>query len=506
MKVLGILCACLAFVSNGFAFSLLGPYKAWMTEALAYRQPGDLGGPMNLGEGYRWNLPTITYGFDQSFLDYFGEEGVRAVEEAFAVLNDLPPMSEIDVNAYPTDSTSFNLEAQVLGLRDLKSQTLVILLNQLGLTEPTRFTYAIRARQSSASGTDYVVIRLNFDPVTWIPAMNVNDVEYVYQIVDNAHGADAWEVQVDPLDVGYNAVADRTLWLGGFYTGLTRDDVGGLRFLLRTNNVTVERLPAPVSLAPAQTNAGTSASLWWPGPPKPITNVIDTAPRPGIDKLNFVRLSWESNRQQFVVLTNVFVDTYFTNAQRRQQSLQRVVTRPDILFRAHDLRGEFHYVSYEPGKYSYAFMPRLFVQSDTSRWISHDDINGLTQIGGPGVIPPGATIDFGTPGRYVGLGNPNVIGQIDQWGVFNGSTNPPVALLGPERASSVTISSRIYNQDGASVFEWTVLGIHEAVYRIERTTNLVDWTPVTTITNVDGHFAFSEAVTSPRRFYRAVRE
>src|SRR5688572_31332047 len=112
MKVLGILCGCLVLATQTFGFSLLGPYKPWMTETLAYRQPGDIGGPMTLAESYRWNLPTITYGFDESFLNYFGEEGARAVEDAFAILNELPPMSQIDLNAYPTNSTtSWNQKA-----------------------------------------------------------------------------------------------------------------------------------------------------------------------------------------------------------------------------------------------------------------------------------------------------------------------------------------------------------------------------------------------------------
>ena len=99
MRTLGIFCAVFVLVANVSGFSLLGPYRPWMTESLSYRQPGDIGGPMTPLALYRWNLPTITYGFDQSFLDYFGEEGVRAVEDAFAILNALPPMSEIDLDA-----------------------------------------------------------------------------------------------------------------------------------------------------------------------------------------------------------------------------------------------------------------------------------------------------------------------------------------------------------------------------------------------------------------------
>ena len=61
------------------AFSLLGPYTEWMDVQKGYRQPGDIGGPMNIDEGYRWNIPVITYGFDRSFLDYFGSTAIPQI-------------------------------------------------------------------------------------------------------------------------------------------------------------------------------------------------------------------------------------------------------------------------------------------------------------------------------------------------------------------------------------------------------------------------------------------
>ncbi len=74
-----ILLAVTVLATQARAFSLLGPYASWMDTAKSYRQPGDIGGPMNVGEGYRWNLPVISYGFERSFLDYFGTNGVAAV-------------------------------------------------------------------------------------------------------------------------------------------------------------------------------------------------------------------------------------------------------------------------------------------------------------------------------------------------------------------------------------------------------------------------------------------
>ena len=60
------------------AFSLLGPYKTWQVQAIGYNLPGDIGGPMTLSEGYRWNVPTIYYAFDQSFIAYFGSNGMAS--------------------------------------------------------------------------------------------------------------------------------------------------------------------------------------------------------------------------------------------------------------------------------------------------------------------------------------------------------------------------------------------------------------------------------------------
>jgi hypothetical protein len=221
-----------------------------------------------------------------------------------------------------------------------------------------------------------------------------------------------------------------------------------------------------------------------------------------VDKLNFVRLSFDASLQRFIPVTNVFVDTYYTNNQRRQQTLQRVITQPDMLFRARDLGIDSRAM---PGG-RYSFFPRLIAVSDTSRWIDHDDINGFAVQGGPGVIPPGATIDFGMPGRYTGLGHPGSVGPLYQWASFDGSTNPPVAIPGGERAATATINARIRNEGGGSSFEWTAFGILDAVYRIESTTDFATWSTVTTVTNVDGHFVFTQPVITPHRFYRAVRQ
>jgi len=76
-----------------------------MAVSNGYAQPGDVGGPMRLGQEYRWNLPVITYGFHPRFVQHFGSNGVRAVEAAVKILNRLPPASQVQLEDFPLRTT-----------------------------------------------------------------------------------------------------------------------------------------------------------------------------------------------------------------------------------------------------------------------------------------------------------------------------------------------------------------------------------------------------------------
>src|SRR5689334_22057698 len=115
-----------------------------MTTNLSYQKIGDIGGPMEIGEGYRWNVPIVTYGFDKSFIDYFGKAGVVAVEQAIKILNALPTASRIKPKNYPLDTARMNYSAQAQNIIDLKSVTLCLLLEQMGLAAPSRYTWTLR--------------------------------------------------------------------------------------------------------------------------------------------------------------------------------------------------------------------------------------------------------------------------------------------------------------------------------------------------------------------------
>lgn len=277
-----------------WAFSLLGPVgnggDAWQVTPIGYNPLGLSSappyfidplatGPKNLGEGYRRNTPVLYYAYDATFLGngrdaYFGSNGVVAVDSAFAILNNLftntPAVAAHGIDAYspglsefPLNAGSVNYQAQGLGLLDLKSETLSLMLEQLGLADAVRYTWTLHNRYTPPGATcptqDYTVVQRNYD-VTTTPLNQieyspyVNGVLYSYIIEENCGApgasppdADAYEVPTDPLFNNPPVASgngEDSMYLGEFYTGLTRDDVAGLRDLLSTNDLETESATA----------------------------------------------------------------------------------------------------------------------------------------------------------------------------------------------------------------------------------------------------------------------
>jgi hypothetical protein len=308
-------------LQTAWGFALLGPNTAltgytslgtsgdpWQTIELGYDmveyygigEPGggvwlgDIGGPKNLGQEYRRNVPVIYYAYDGSFSGWFGPAGEDAVDQAFAIMNSLTNVDSYssDLHEFPFQSQTFNYMAQGLYLTDLKSVALHLLVEQMGLTEPERYTWTLHDLNTLPGSApcpenhDYLVVQRNFDVVP--SPLNqpqyspyVNNVLYNYFIEDdcNHHPPDWSAITVprgsDPSAELYTSVAANNyagllgemgagslsliymggLQVGGFYTGLTRDDVGGLRYLLSTNNVNYEA-PAVGSLLTGATTIG----------------------------------------------------------------------------------------------------------------------------------------------------------------------------------------------------------------------------------------------------------
>ena len=459
--MLKLAAAALALVAPGaMAFSLLGPFTSWQTTALSYQVGGTIGGPMNLSEGFRWNVPAIFYAYDKSFLDYFGPEGVQAIDEAVQHFNDLPKASQIsaDLGEYSTQTTRENFEAQTLGLFDLKTTAMRLLMEEIGFTDPVRYTFALRARTTETIAgvmyTNYTTILRNFDPVTLQPSQYVNGTLYTYLIQEfmNPDRADALE-QIEVDDDGFAnlpvATGTALFTLGGlgvagsgvYRVGLTRDDVGGIRFLYHRNNFAVETLLPTVSLG---SSVG-PRSGWVPflgvtnvtGVTNVIvgtnglgTNVLSVGLRGGRDRLRFQRVFYDSLLgNTFTTFTNVYTDVAVgTNATLVVQPVARGVLQPDIIFVAQD-----------NGLAADNLTPVFVGRTGTGNWINNDAINGSDEVAlsqGPGVIAPPIVISFSdqlpffqNEGQLEFLeGFPSEASSFFSgvWGSFDGSTNPPV--------------------------------------------------------------------------------
>jgi len=467
------------------AFSLLGPYADWMTPTLAYQQPDDIGGPMDINEGYRWNVPIVTYAFDQSFLDYFGSNGVTAVEQAIGVINDLPPASSIVLTNFPLESRRFNPLAAAQNQYDLKSATLGLLLEQMGLADPIRYIFTLRRfdwnhfypstnlylmdEGSWPPGTipEYVLER-GFDPETltsshWVNGVLFSAYIHVFGIpYFSVDQADAVEIPVDASinPIRFTPVAGAGSPPGEFCVGFTQDDVGGLRYLLASNNINFE------GLLPDIHGAGTNA-----------VSFVNGALRPGIEKLTFIRQDYDSILGRATPITNDFTDTYFTNGVAMRQQLQRVIAQPDFLFSATNT-GE--YVPLVPN----------YVCTGTANWWNSASYTGSTN-NGPGVIRPPITIAFNKSVYLVGTSD----GYLDSstsanlWGSFDGTTNAPIAYPCATALPETPMKVRLHLVNGGypreykPSYEWQLplpLGGQAA---LQFSTNLTDWASSAVVTN-----------------------
>lgn len=249
-------------------------------------------GPKNQGEGYRRNTPVMYYAFDPSFGDYFGSNGEFAVQQAFDLLNGvfngqtntplfltspnfgvigdnpngpaitLTPANSIDsysanLAELALSTETYNYQAQTLGLQDVKSFTLGDLMEVMGLADPVRYAWCLHDRvvvtpPPCPGDVTYLVVQRNFDvapsPLDQVQySAYVNAELYTYYIYENCGApgisppdAAALPIPMDPTvynpPVASGGAGLDFLGVGTFYTGLTRDDVAGLRWLYSTNN------------------------------------------------------------------------------------------------------------------------------------------------------------------------------------------------------------------------------------------------------------------------------
>jgi hypothetical protein len=302
-------------------------------------------------------------------------------------------------------------------------------------------------------------VQLNYDPVTIQASRYVNGVLYNYQIFDDlgpvgAEWASAVEwYQLDPLFQPYSSVAGGIgnpdfelgsspnglgatvfsgLGPGQYFNGLTRDDIGGLRFLLSTNHMVFDTLLPTV--APRSSVLG--GSPWAPfigtnvlGTNIPgitniiggtnLTNFVQVAFRPGVDKITFRRVNLFGTN--FTPVTIRYTDRFINASGRvRRQQVERLVPRPDIIFAVRDL-GTVDEV------------PFLTARTTTTNWINNAALNTFDPpigLGGPGTINPPIVITFTDMvpfflNFFTGEGDLEAFGPT-LWGSFDGTDTPPV--------------------------------------------------------------------------------
>ena len=411
---------------------------------------------MNLGEGYRWNMPTVTYGFDPAFVEYFGSNGVYAIEQAMRILNDLPSASQVDLNRYPLSTTRENYRASALLLVDLKSTALSLMLGYMGLEVPELYVWTVRYEYHVPNSNPvipvYYVIHRNFDPFTFEPTSYINGTLYTYYLVhgDNPHVARAIGRSVDPSLPAAYSVAGFSYLPGQYFTGLTRDDMGGLRYLYRRQNIVVETLPTTITNSVLPFFSGGSGGSPWV--PITVTNnvatnaagggtntatFVDAALRVGVEKVTFVRVNYDMMLGTFIGSSNVFIDTFYVNGSPQQQSLIRQITAPDILFTAGDngIAGDRPVFLWSTGP--------------TGAWTNNAAVNGATigsvERNGPGNIVPTMFVSFSKLGRYLRNSNPTSEAASNPywfWGSFDGSTNEPIVY--PNGTSLRSLEQQIF--------------------------------------------------------------
>ncbi len=452
------------------AFSLLGPFSSWQTPDIGYDTvfaAFEQGGPRLRGDEYRLSTPIVTYGVDGSFAEYFGARGMQAIDEAFAVFNGITNVSAMSENLteYPLKSDGVNPTAKLLGLLDLKTTVMAYTLASMGLTAPDRWCWSVRSRDAGPPPR-YSVANFNYDPISGRPSRYVNGTLYSYvirEIFDDGAPVlwDAREIPIDSANPNIalasmvnNAVQatgdDRLIRavnpFGRYFTGLTRDDMGGLRYIYRPENRNYEGAPQGSTRGSGVISSQVGAS----GPLESPWTIIDGAGfigtnvlggggtvrpfanlgvRAGVDKVRFLRVNLDPilRISPFPVIIS-YPEIVISNGVPIRQVISRTQTVPDYVFSAAD---------------NGVTPPAPLVTIQTQLTFVNTSVGGAE---GPGNIEPIGGIIFSKLGIYtLNTGNTDEEDGIPGvlWSSFDGSTNAPVVYPVGTRLSDLE-STRLY--------------------------------------------------------------
>jgi hypothetical protein len=289
---------------------------------------------------------------------------------------------------------------------------------------------------------------------------------------------------VDPLaSYVLPAASWRGLSYGAFLAGLSRDDVGGLRYLLSGSEVRCE------SLLPDIHAAGTNGG-----------SLVRTADRPGIEQVTFVRHPFGSLNGDFRPCTNRWTDIWYDWDEPVYQEVERITTRPDILFSGRDFGTGV-----------------AVTRTGTTNWANNADLNDNSGGPGPGVIQPPITFTFNTGGPFWinTLNGSLLLDGLSQataspgysWGSFDLSTNAPIMYPSVQIAFQPTqVRFRLLLNGATNDFRWSLAGAAYGRFFFQTATNLGDWATLTTLTNSGAvfNYQFQGDTNEASRYFRTI--
>ncbi len=311
IKRFGCVALLVAGVPTAWGYSWEGAIgnkdDAWQVPAIGYGWDDPVA-PKNFYEEYRPVVQVFYYASDASFATYYGAYGMSNVDLAFGLLNGVmcgqtntpvflfSPTNGVTMNynglsggvpltigaglgldnysanltEFPLEARQINYTARALGLWDLRSTVLHLMVLQLGLANPDRYVWTLHDRvpnmfnapkPTCPGDVGYLVVQRNFDvnpTVNYPYSPFINGSLFTYSINENC-GQDPtvpWSAitepsPADPFGSESSAVASGGLYesfpdqgslqqTGWFYRGLTRDDAAGFKNLLSTNTINWE--------------------------------------------------------------------------------------------------------------------------------------------------------------------------------------------------------------------------------------------------------------------------
>jgi hypothetical protein len=237
----------------------------------------------------------------------------------------------------------------------------------------------------------------------------------------------------------FSCVATReALQVGGYYLRITRDDMGGLRYLYRRDRYVNEGLDANVTVT---TTSGTYNPISLQASNGIGIGGTFSALLGGVEKITFVKTPYDSELgTSFAPITYQYSIPWATNNTVQRLTVTRVVTTPDIVFTAGDLTF--------PGPSPFQ---ETLVRSGNFITYGDEVSPGAASVGAvvvtPSVISPEMVVTFNNSGQVYYNEGTQFYDQntaIDLgfiWASFNGSTNTPIPF--PNGTSLAQIEAQV---------------------------------------------------------------